>query len=286
VVRSALRRAWGNDYVRAGVILFALHVIFYHDIYLSNRVLVSPDATSALTTTAPLKRDHAETGRVPLWNPYIFSGMPSFAALSYTPYVYLPGEVLDPLTRVLHLPRLSTMVFHIFLAGFFTFVLLRRRGLWSRGVDFAPALFGGVVYMFTPYLITMLAFGHGSQMMSAAYIPLALWVVIELTQRRTLLWLGLAALVLGFQMQRAHIQIIYYTWMLIGAYYLYALYRALREKGKVSRSKGREAISHQAHAVLSLLPPSYSISEQSHSETGSAQGTSDRCSPLQDDNHR
>ena len=63
--------------------------------------------------------------------------------------------------------------------------------------------------MITPFMITMAVYGHGSQLMTAAFIPWALWLSIRLWGKPSLTNAGFLALILGFQLQRAHAQIAY-----------------------------------------------------------------------------
>ena len=46
---------------------------------------------------------------------------------------------------------------------------------------------GSVAFMITPYMITMIVFGHGSQLMTAAYIPWAVWLSVRLWSSPTLI---------------------------------------------------------------------------------------------------
>ena len=79
------------------------------------------------------------TGGFPLWNPYLFGGMPYVAAMH--------GDIFYPtfLLRML-LPTDVAMtwsfILHIFLAGLFTYLFLRA---WRFG--FAAAIAGGLAYM-------------------------------------------------------------------------------------------------------------------------------------------
>ena len=82
---------------------------------------------------------------------------------------------------------------------------------------------GGTAFMITPFMITMIVFGHGSQMMTAAYLPWIMWMTIKVMTKPSFCGVGLLAVLMGFQLQRAHAQIAYYTWMLAGAYVLFYL---------------------------------------------------------------
>ena len=67
----------------------------------------------------------------------------------------------------------------------------------------------------------MIFFGHGSQMMTAAYIPWILYSINNLYRNTSFRNALILALLIGLQLQRGHIQIAYYSWMLFGAYFLY-----------------------------------------------------------------
>ena len=72
------------------------------------------------------------------------------------------------------------------------------------------------------HMVTMLVFGHGSQIMTAAYIP-DCYVAIKLWNDPKILNIGILSLLLGFQLQRSHVQIAYYTWLLIGAFFFFKI---------------------------------------------------------------
>lgn len=159
-----------------------------------------------------------------MWTPYIFCGMPSLASLMF-PFFYLPSFVIELISRFLPLPALTPHVLHFIFAGMGVFVFLRR-----KNASLGPALLGGMAFMFMPYLITMEAFGHGSQMMTSAYIPWALWAVDRLIEKLSWRHLALAGLILGFQLLCGHVQIAYYSLMVIGLYVLFHLIHFIIQK--------------------------------------------------------
>jgi len=202
-----------------------LAMLFFFNVLFGGKTYVSPDAQSAGAMTAPLDKIFWETLTMPQWSPYIFCGIPSFASLMYAPLIYMPGTLLLPLSRLFTLPAMFSPALHYILAAMGVFVFLRR-----KGAGFFPALFGGIAFMFTPYLITMQAFGHGSQMMTSAYLPWALWAADRLVEKFSWRNLGLTGLILGFQFQRGHVQISYYILLLVGFYVLCHLIYAMRQK--------------------------------------------------------
>ena len=134
------------------------------------------------------------------------------------------------------LPGMLIQLFHLLFAGIGAFLLLRH----FKCSDWAAGL-GAIAFMITPYMVTMVVFGHGSQMMTAAYIPWVFWLTVRLYQNTNFSDTGWLAVLLGFQLQRGHAQIAYYTWMLIGAYSLLMLITGLRnsdEKTNIGKGFG------------------------------------------------
>ncbi|MFQ5706463.1 MAG: YfhO family protein [bacterium] len=220
------------------LVIFATMVfIFFHKVVFGAWAFVVPDAQSHVALTQPLVKALRQNHVYPQWTPYIFGGMPSFGSTMYYPFVYVPYLVLELIPKILpFINDIFKHLAHYILAGMGTFLFLR-----SKEVNFWGGLLGGITFMFTPFLITMEVFGHGSQMMTAAYIPLVLWAVDRLMEKRSLRNLGLAALVIGLQLQRGHIQIVYYTWMALGLYAIYFVVRTWRHKalrGDLSKSLG------------------------------------------------
>ena len=103
--------------------------------------------------------------------------------------------------------------------------------------------------MLTPFMITMIVFGHGSQVMTAAYIPWIMMFTMKLFRNPNSTNIGILALLMGFQLQRAHVQIAYYTWMLIGAYVFITLLFDMREK----TNKNKPLISLGAFTLSAIL---------------------------------
>jgi len=153
----------------AGGLLLLAVAILYRDLIFGGKVFWAPDSMSAQSLVTAGKNLQAREG-YPLWNPYIFSGMPSFGSLVFTPYVYPVNFVLGIFVRYLFFPEYSWLLFHTFLTGLATFLLLRE-----RGARMAAALPAGVLMMWMPNLVAIGANGHGSQACAVAYLPLALY---------------------------------------------------------------------------------------------------------------
>lgn len=202
------------------ILLILLAVLFYPVIF-QGKIFSSPDSLNPQAVSIILEKTQKEIGEYPLWQPWIFSGMPTAESFTNTSNLYF----LQYFFNLLHIPPIIIHLLHFFLAGLGMFILLRYLKL-SQLIAIAAA----AGFMLMPYLVTMEVFGHGSQAMTAAYIPWALWAALKLFDKLRIMDIGILALILGLQLQRAHVQIAYYTWMLIGALFLFKVILFLKDK--------------------------------------------------------
>jgi hypothetical protein len=223
--RSVLKKTKTNFFTShpnwsAALILFLLLIIFYYPIVFEDKTLLPPDKV-----TAKLSRSFAvdtifNDGTYPLWNPYIFSGMPSFASLSSTPFINLVDTAINytiiGIGRVIPLTPFMRIIFNYVIFGLLVYLLLK-----SFKVNRYACLFAAIAVVFVPQYVAFTAYGHNTKFLTLALIPLIFWAVHNLLNKRNLLFFVLTALALGFQLLRAHVQVCYYTYILIGLYFIY-----------------------------------------------------------------
>lgn len=189
-----------------GALMALLLLVNYWPLLFGDLVLAAPDALIPEATNRALERVQYQTGRYPLWQPWLFSGMPTVEAFSYLSPLYLPNSLL----ALFRISSLQSQLIHLFFAGTGMYLLLRR---FSFSVE-ASALAGGI-FLLNPYFTAMLMHGHGSQLMTAAYMPWMLLATVQLFSNGRIKDLALLALVVGLQLQRAHVQIAWYSWLLM-----------------------------------------------------------------------
>ena len=147
----------------AWAIVALLVLVFFYPIVFG-KVFLSPDSVApagfARVALEALQKRHVYA----LWNPYHFLGMPSFGSLSFVPYVYPLDVLFGFLNKTLHFPDLTWLLAHYLLLGLSMFALLRALGAAPEG-----ATLGAVALALTPNLVAVGVFGHGSQIMTAAY---------------------------------------------------------------------------------------------------------------------
>ena len=160
-------------------------------------------------------------GEFPLWNPYLFSGVPFLAnpqpALFYPP-VWLIG--LLPLTRAAGL----LFFLHLWLAGLGTYGWLR-----AEGADRWGSLFGAVAFAFNGYFAVRIYGGHLGVVMTQAWLPVVLWAARRAIEGRSLRRAVLGGLPVALSLLAGHTASFLYVGLVLAAYALYLAWRAWRQ---------------------------------------------------------
>jgi hypothetical protein len=209
-----------KQFIVIPILLLLLCIIFYPVIF-QGKIFSSPDSLNPKAAAIILSESQKEIGEYPLWQPWVFSGMPTAESFTNTSNLYF----LQYVFQILHIPTIIIHLLHFLFAGLGMYVLLRY-----LKISQIIAIIGSAGFMLMPYLVTMEVFGHGSQAMTASYIPWAFWAALKLFDKQRILDIGILTIILGLQLQRAHVQIAYYTWMLIGALFLFKMILFLKEK--------------------------------------------------------
>jgi membrane protein YfhO len=204
-----------------------LTLIVFHR-YLMSRpgeMLLGQDTIAAGIMFRKFFVDHIRAlGRLPLWNPYLFGGVPTIEAGS--------GDILYP-ASILHflLPLTSALawklILHVYLAGVFMYLAARAVGI-SRLVG----LFVGSAYLLSANLVSLVWGGQDGKMYVIALFPAGLWLLVTALERHSwirFLWLGVVA---GL-MVVAHPQLAYYAYVALAAYGIGSLWSRRRQGGAV-----------------------------------------------------
>lgn len=159
--------------------------------------------------------DHYKAvGGFPLWNPYIFGGMP-FLQNTTNGDTFYPTAFLRLLMPVGTAMALGFLI-HLVLAGAFTFKLLRALGLRIES-----AFLGGLAYMLTGQVISQVSPGHDGKLFVSALTPLALNFLYKAVTRNDWRQYVYFGAVVGFSFLTPHYQMTYYMLMAAGFFWLF-----------------------------------------------------------------
>ena len=236
------------------LLLALLCVAFYWDaLWLpADRILGGNDLSNMFFHWLGFVRSSISEGRLPLWNPYLFSGQPFVA--NPQPALFYPPTWLSlvmPVTRAMAL----TIVLHIWLAGAGTFAWLR-----SEGASVMGALFGAVVFSFSGYFFVRVQAGHIGVITTGAWLPTILWLYRCAFRRRSWTLAVVTGLPVALSFLAGHTASFVYVLIGLGTYALFTAYRQWREQRRLqafATPLGLSAamvVAGLALAAVQLLP--------------------------------
>jgi hypothetical protein len=202
-------RGWGR-WLLIAFVLWLLLAVLYPGPMFRAEVFQSSDSSNADAFERAGDALLAD-GHYPLWNPYLFAGMPSFGSLAYVKFLYPPTPVFNFLQNQVRFVPLTWMLGHLLMGGLGMAWLLSR---WKLPLGFL--VLGAVIWLLFPKVVAWGVYGHGSKLLAAMYLP---WIVgwalkvLDGGGRRAV---GMTGLLLGLQILSGHIQITYYTLLVTG----------------------------------------------------------------------
>jgi hypothetical protein len=107
----------------------------------------------------------------------------------------------------------------------------------SLGGNWLIGLFSALAFGITSYNIDLLTAGHSTKMSALALAPAVLAGIVYLFKKKWLLGGGVFTAFLSMQLLANHVQITYYTLLMIGIYFLVKLVYAVMEKEFVDYGK-------------------------------------------------
>ncbi|MEZ4648906.1 MAG: hypothetical protein R3E97_09005 [Candidatus Eisenbacteria bacterium] len=147
------------------VLLILLPIIFYWQMIVKDVEPVNVDTRAHKPVGTWALEVEQETGEMPEWFPYIFSGMPSYGSFLYIPR---PGaNVLGQSLQLFRGSRGARYTALFIVAGLAAFAFLRRQG--ASHIAATVAAFG---YSMTPYFTGLVAAGHSTKLEALAVAPL------------------------------------------------------------------------------------------------------------------
>jgi len=208
--------------------LLLVSAVFFAPNAFQGKVLPQPDNDKAFGMQREIQ-DYLKKGETsPLWTNSAFGGMPS-----YQIYVKSEGDLLRPLARAPFLWRdLSSIWTQVFAA-----MLLMYLFLSVLRLDWRVALLGAMGYGITTYNIDILEAGHTTKMLALALAPGMLAGAVLLLRGRYWEGSGLLAFFTAAQIYVNHVQITYYTLLLLGLYFLMELIQSIRSKSLANWGK-------------------------------------------------
>jgi len=213
---------------RPALILSLLCAAFYWDaLWLSaDHTIANNDLTDMFLPWLRFTVSSIRRGRLPLWNPHLFSGIP-FAA-NPQPAVFYPPTwlgLLMPATRALA----WVILLHLWLAGVGMYAWLR-----SEKASITGALFGAAVLIFSGYTFVRVWAGHLGVITTGAWLPLLLWAYRRAVKHRSWKLAIVGGLPVGLAILAGHTATFVYVALGLTLYAAFCAWERWREAGKAT----------------------------------------------------
>jgi hypothetical protein len=200
------------------LLFLALTLAYFHPI-LEGKQVEQPDIIQYRGMAREITEYREKTGEEILWTNSMFAGMPSYLISMQYPFNLVRHA--DSLLS-LGLPRPAKFLF-LSLLGFYILLLAFRVNPWL-------SIAGALAFGLSTYFFIIGAAGHNTKSHAMAYMA-PLMAGIFLTFRgKVLLGCVLTGLFLALQIYANHLQITYYTLLIVIVYGIYELVYSFREK--------------------------------------------------------
>jgi Bacterial membrane protein YfhO len=210
------------------IVIFVLVAIVYCKPALEGKVLSQSDVISYTAMNHQTSEFYKQHGRFPLWTESMFSGMPT----------YTTGGIIYRFTFLSYLKSGLTLglpaPISLFFAACICFYILTQVLRLNPWIGVLSAL-AYAYSTFDPIIITV---GHITQMEAIAYAPAVVAGLLLVFQQKYFMGASLLILFVGLQAESQHLQVIYYTLIILAFVTVAWLVECWKQKNTKTALKG------------------------------------------------
>lgn len=248
------------------VLMLGLSSVFFSPFVFDGKVVSQFDNVQARGMQAELHKYYKEDGKPILWTNAAFGGMPT-----YQIHLRTPG---NKMTIPFYMTLLQQSVTAPHTAAFLAMMCMYLLLLVLK-VDWRLAIGGAVAMGICNYNMDLYIAGHSTKLLALSYLSAILAGAILIYRKQWLLGGTLYGFAFALQLIASHLQITYYTGILIGVYILINIGYGLVDKEEnilnVAKSTG-VLVLFSLLAISTSLPKTWTTSDYS---TESQRGTSE-----------
>ena len=200
-------------------IFYIITLLFFNPVFFENKKISQYDIRQWQGGAQELREYREETGKEGLWTNSMFGGMPGYLIdVRWGNYpIRITHQVLS-----LGLPHPVNLMFISFVCFYILLLVFKVNPYLS--------IAGALAFGLSSFMIIGFSAGHNARIGAIAYMPLVIAGVHLAYRKNLLLGSVVTALALALQLRINHLQITYYTLLIILVYGLVFLYYAFREK--------------------------------------------------------
>jgi hypothetical protein len=211
-------------------IIYLSLLLFFHSIIFDGKTYQSADTTASHSWETLLKDAQAD-GIYPLWNPYIFCGMPGYASLTfslprtYEFTTYAWGQVRLLLGYIFLEQKVGVWLLFYLVYGIgvylFVFYKLKNKPI---------ALITALMATYATYVAILIMIGHVTKIAVLAWFPYVFVIVEKLREKFSVFYAILLTIIVRLMIEPGHVQFIFYIYLALGTYLLFLFIRAFIKK--------------------------------------------------------
>ncbi len=246
---SNRKKLVAGENILAVIVLLFIITLYFLPVIFSDQTYASRDIYNFFNPRRFFAAETIRSGTIPLWNPYLASGVPFLANLQ--------GAVFYPLSIIYYILPFQLgfkcfIVLHYYLAGLFMFLLMRR---WRY--DMYSSFISALVFMFGGYMISIL--DNVAFLTSAVWLPLIVLLFDRSLSEKKLGYLVITGVVIGLQILGGDASFyIFSTFIFMVAYLLYYLITvkslSMKERGKIMMFLPLAWVIGICLAAIQLIP--------------------------------
>jgi len=206
------------------LLLLIISLSFFWRGVIADRITLIWDAADAFYPILAFNAHYVKNGLLPLWNPSLFSGYPTFAdpqAQTFYPINLIVALLTTFTPKVVY----CLLVFHCFLAGTFMFSLCRH-----LKYTLVASLVGAISFMLSGFMVGH--FQHLTQICSIAWFPIIFLFFDKTLEKRRLEYVLIGAFFLCMSILAGHPQSYYYICFVLGIHWIYKTVTILKKPMK------------------------------------------------------
>lgn len=200
------------------VLLFTLISFLYFYPVIEGKKINAHDTRQYVGSSKEIIDYRESHGSEPLWTNSMFGGMPA-----YMISVNYPGNLFGHLNDFLKLYKTPVAALFLSMIGFYIMLLLFRVNPWL-------AMAGAIAYGFSSYLFISLSAGHNTKAYAMAWMAPIVGSVVYSFRKNMLAGAALFSLFITLQIMANHVQITYYTGLIVLVFGIFELVSFIREK--------------------------------------------------------
>lgn len=188
------------------VVIFLVVAVLYCSPALSGKVLNQSDVLHWKGMAQQSFEFKEKYGRFPLWTNSLFSGMPAYTIAMEGQHPNITGYLYYVLTLGLPIPL---NYFFLSCVCFYFLCCVLRINPWL-------GMMAALAYAYSTFDPIIVSVGHDTQMQAIGLAPAVIGSLMLILKKNYLWGAGLLSIFFGFQTGTQHLQIVYYTGIMVG----------------------------------------------------------------------